>query len=93
MSVIIQINESNASRRVVPLPPLVQSNGTSACTNESGRTFGFMIGGIDYGSGGSISVVSSVMGTYCCLFAASKVSALGQGIVYYGGTSSSSTAA
>lgn len=92
MSVLIQLNESNASRRVVPLPPLVQSNGTSACTNESGRTFGFMIGGVDYGSGGSISAVSTVMGTYVALFAASKVSAMGQGMIYYGGTSSSSTA-
>lgn len=76
----------------MPLPPMVQSNGTSACTNESGRTFGFSIGGVDYGSGGSISAISTVMGTYVCLFAASKVSAMGQGFVYYGGTSSSSTA-
>lgn len=92
MSVIIQLNESNASRRVVPLPPLVQSNGTSACTNESGRTFYFSVGGIDYGSGGSISAISSAMGLYECLFAASKVSAMGQGRVYYGGVNSSSTA-
>jgi hypothetical protein len=92
MSVIILVNQSNASQRVVPLPPLVWSNGTSACTNESGRTFGFSIGGVDYGSGGSISAISTVMGLYVCLFATSKASAIGQGFVYYGGTSSSSTA-
>jgi len=92
MSVIIQLNESNASRRVVPLPPLVQSNGTSACTNESGRTFYFSVGGVDYGSGGSISAISAAMGLYECLFSASKVSAMGQGRVYYGGVNSSSTA-
>lgn len=94
MSVLIQLNESNASRRVVPLPPMVQSNGTSACTNESGRTFFFSVGGIDYGSGGSISAISSAAGLYECLFSASKVSALGQGRVYYSsGTALPSTTA
>jgi hypothetical protein len=71
---------------------LVQSNGTSACTNESGRTFYFSVGGVDYGSGGSISAISSAMGLYECLFSASKVSVMGQGRVYYGGVNSSSTA-
>ena len=83
MSTIILLNQSSASLRCVPLPPLVQSNGTSACTNESGRTFYFSIGGVDYGSGGSISVISSTLGLYECLFAASKVSVAGQGRVYY----------
>lgn len=83
MSVTILLNESNASRRVVPLPPLVQSNGTSSCTNESGRTFFFSVGGIDYGSGGSISAISAGAGLYECLFSASKVSVMGPGRVYY----------
>lgn len=83
MSIVIKINESVASQRVVPLPPLVQSNGTSACTNESGNTFFFSVGGIYYGSGGSISAVSSAIGLYECLFSASKVSVLGQGAVHY----------
>lgn len=83
MSVIIQLNESNASRRVVPLPPLVQSNGTSACTNESGATFFFSVGGVFYGSGGSISAISAPIGLYEALFSASKVSTLGQGAVHY----------
>lgn len=83
MSTIILLNQSNASRRVVPLPPLVQSNGTSACTNESGATFFFSVGGIYYGSGGSISAISAPLGLYECLFSASKVSVLGQGRVMY----------
>lgn len=92
MSVIIKLNESSASLRVVPLPPLVQSNGTSSCTNESGRTFYFSIGGVDYGSGGSVSAISAAMGLYTANFSASKVSVAGQGFVYYGGPNSSSTA-
>lgn len=83
MSTIILLNQSSASQRVVPLPPLVQSNGTSACTNESGRTFYFSVGGVDYGSGGSISAISATLGIYECLFSASKVSVSGQGRVYY----------
>jgi hypothetical protein len=83
MSVIIKLNESSATLRVVPLPPLVQSNGTSACTNESGATFFFSVGGVYYGSGGSISAVSAPIGLYECLFSASKVSVQGQGAVHY----------
>jgi len=83
MATIILLNQSNASRRVVPLPPLVQSNGTSACTNESGATFFFSVGGVFYGSGGSISAISAPLGLYECLFSASKVSVQGQGRVYY----------
>jgi hypothetical protein len=89
----IKLNESNASRRVVALPSLLSASATtSAATNESGRTFYFSIGGVDYGSGGSISAVSAAMGLYTCNFADSKVSVLGQGFVYYGLPTSSLTA-
>jgi len=87
MSIRIVLNESAASKRCVPIM-CFRSNGTSAATNESGRTFMFSIGGAFYGSGGSISAVSAVDGMYMCNFAASKVSVLGQGMVMY----SSSTA-
>src|SRR2546425_11389338 len=87
MAVIILNNESIASNRCVPLW-CVQSNGTSAATNESGRTFMFEIGGVFYGSGGSISPVSPVGGLYTCIFSASKISVTGVGPVMY----SSSTA-
>jgi hypothetical protein len=91
--ILLKLNESNASLRVVPLPSLISaSNGTSAATNESGRTFYFSIGGVDYGSGGSISAVSAVMGIYTCNFSASKISVSGPGMVYYGGPNSSATA-
>lgn len=83
MSVILVLNQSSASLRNVSLPPLVQSNGTSACTNESGRTFFFELGGTDYGSGGSLSAISAAAGLYTCNFSASKVSVVGQGSVYY----------
>lgn len=83
MSVVLLVNQSGASLRNVPLPPLVQSNGTSACTNESGRTFFFELGGVDYGSGGSLSAISANAGLYTCNFAASKLSVTGQGSVYY----------
>lgn len=83
MSVQLVLNQSGASLRNVPLPPLVQSNGTSACTNESGRTFFFELGGVDYGSGGSLSVISAAAGLYTCNFSASKISVTGQGSVYY----------
>jgi hypothetical protein len=83
MSVVLVLNQSSASLRNVPLPPLVQSNGTSACTNESGRTFFFELGGVDYGSGGSLSVISANAGLYTCNFSASKISLTGQGSVYY----------
>ena len=60
-----------------------QSNGTSAATFESGRTFNFAMGGVFYGSGGSLSVVSASDGAYMANFSASKVSVLGHGMVIY----------
>ena len=82
MAVFIELNESVASRRCVPMW-CVQSNGTSAATNESGASFFFSIGGVDYGSGGSLSAISANAGLYSANFAASKVSVVGQGFTYY----------
>lgn len=82
MAIQILINESDVSRRAVPIW-LVQSNGTSAATNESGRTFMFSIGNRFYGSGGSLSAVSAIDGLYDCVFSASKISVLGPGQVMY----------
>jgi hypothetical protein len=82
MSIDILVNESAASRRCVPIM-CFQSNGTSAATNESGRTFTFAIGGAFYGSGGSLSAVSGIDGAYMACFSASKVSVLGPGMVMY----------
>src|SRR2546429_6444419 len=82
MAVTILLNESVGSNRCVPLW-CVQSNGTSACTNESGATFNFEIGGVYYGSGGSLSAVSANMGLYTCIFNASKVCVPGVGLVMY----------
>lgn len=76
------LNESTASRRCVPIW-LVGSDGTSPATGESGSTFFFYLGGADYGSGGSLSAVSAGGGHYSCNFAASKLSVLGSGAVYY----------
>ena len=82
MAFQILINESNASRRAVPIW-LVGSDGTTPVTNASGATFMFHIGGAFYGSGGSLSVVSASAGEYVCAFADSKVSVLGPGVVMY----------
>jgi hypothetical protein len=91
--ILLKLNESSASLRVVPLPPLLRvSDSTSAATNESGRTFYFTIGGVNYGSGGSISAISEAMGLYTCNFAASKISVSGPGMVFYGLPTSSLTA-
>lgn len=62
---------------------LVGSDGTSPATGESGSTFFFYMGGVDYGSGGSLSATSAGAGHYSCNFSASKISVLGQGAVYY----------
>src|SRR5689334_2832258 len=82
MAIFLTLNESSASSRVVPMW-CVQSNGTSAATNESGATFNFSIGGVYYGSGGSLSAVSANMGFYTANFSASKISVMGQGFVMY----------
>jgi hypothetical protein len=82
MAIRIKLNESNASRRCVPIW-LVGSNGTTPITSASDKTFTFSLGGVFYGSGGSLSGVSSADGLYDCVFAASRVSVLGAGQVMY----------
>lgn len=82
MAIFLTLNESSASSRCVPMW-CVQSNGTSAATNESGRTFFFSLGGVDYQSGGSLSAISANAGLYSANFSASKLSVMGQGFVYY----------
>lgn len=76
------LNQSSASLRCVPLW-LVGSDGTSPATGESNSTFFFYLGGVDYGSGGSLSAVSAGAGHYSCNFSASKLSVVGQGAAYY----------
>jgi hypothetical protein len=91
--ILLKLNESSASLRVVPLPPLLRGSATtSAATNESGRTFYFSMGGVNYGSGGSLSAISEAMGLYAACFSASKISITGPGAVYYGLPTSSLTA-
>lgn len=81
-NVQLVLNQSNASRRCLPMW-LVGSDGTSPATGESGSTFFFYMGGVDYGSGGSLSATSAGAGHYSANFSASKISVLGQGAVYY----------
>ena len=91
--ILLKLNESNASLRVVPLPSLLSASAsTQYAINESGRTFTFSIGGVYYGSGGSLSAVSAACGMYTCNFSDSKISVTGPGAVYYGGAGSSDTA-
>lgn len=82
MAFRILLNESSASRRCVPIW-IVGSDGTTPITNASDKTFTFEIGGVFYGSGGSLSATSSVDGMYTCNFRASKVSVMGPGQVMY----------
>jgi len=91
MAIQIQLNESNASRRNVPIW-CVQSNGTSAATNESGNSFLFSQGGVFYGSGGSISAISALAGLYMCNFKDSRLSVMGPGLVHYSSTTALTTA-
>src|SRR5690349_17928463 len=81
-SVQLVLNQSSASLRCVPIW-LVGSDGTSPATGESNSTFFFYLGGVDYGSGGSLSATSAGAGHYSCNFSASKLSVTGQGAVYY----------
>src|SRR5207302_539559 len=63
MPIFITLNESSASSRCVPVWT-VQSNGTSAATNESGATFFFSLGGVDYGSGATVGAGNFAPGVY-----------------------------
>lgn len=78
----IFLNESTASRRCVPIW-CVQSNGTSAATNEGGGVFQWGLGGVSYGTGGTLSAISAIDGSYMANFRASVLSLAGPGVVQY----------
>lgn len=86
MSLFIELNESNASLRVVPLW-LVQSNGSSAATHESGGQPQLILGGNFLGNtSATLSVASANAGEYFVTLAASEVSVAGLGAVTYSST-------
>lgn len=79
----IDLNESNASKRVIPIW-CVQSNGSSAATNESGGQPQLMLGGAFLGNTvNTLSSVSVLAGEYYSLLSTSEVSTEGIGAVYY----------
>lgn len=84
----IDLAESNASKRVIPIW-CVQSNGSSAATHEAGGQTTWMFGGAFMGSTNTtLSATSAINGEYYMVLATSEVSVEGVGAVYY----SSSTA-
>lgn len=83
MALLIVNNESNASRRVVPVSA-ISSNGTSPCTLEAGGQPQWMMGGVYKGNtSGTLSAASAGRGEYFVVLTASEVSLVGQGCVYY----------
>lgn len=79
----IDLNESNASKRVVPIW-CVQSNGTTPAALEAGGQPQLMLGGAYLGNtSATLSAVSAARGEYYVLLATSEVSAEGVGAVYY----------
>lgn len=83
MSYAIQVDESNASRRVVYLWA-VQSNGTSAATNEAGGQPRMSVGGLSmWTTANTLSAISANAGLYSLVLGASDISLLGQGTVQY----------
>lgn len=83
MSYAIQVNESTASRRVVYLW-CVQSNGTSAATNEAGGRPRMSVGGLSmWTTENTLSAISANAGLYSLLLGSSDISLLGQGTVQY----------
>lgn len=83
MTISIQQWDSNASRRIIPLW-CVQSNGTSAATNEAGGQPQFMMGGVYKGAtANTLSAWSANAGEYYIALTASEISVLGQGVVRY----------
>jgi len=83
MTFTIKINESNASRRAIPMW-LMTSDGTSPAASEADNDIDMQIGGVFYPSVGSISAVSANQGAYVGIFNASKLSVLGPGELLYG---------
>lgn len=83
MSYAVQVNESNASRRVVYLW-CVQSNGTTPAANEAGGQPNMSVGGLPmWASAATLSVISATAGHYGLVLGASDVSLLGQGTITY----------
>lgn len=83
MSYAVQVDESNASRRVVYLW-CVQSNGTSAATNEATGRPHMSVGGLSmWTTANTLSAVSANAGHYSLVLGASDISLLGQGTILY----------
>lgn len=83
MSYAVQLDESNASRRVVYLW-CVQSNGTSAATNEAGGRPLMSVGGLSmWTTANTLSAMSANAGHYSLVLGASDISLLGQGTILY----------
>ena len=88
MSYAVQLDESNASRRVIYMW-CVQSNGTSAATNEAGGRPRMSVGALSmWTTANTLSAISANAGLYSLVLGASDISLAGQGVVGY----SSSTA-
>lgn len=83
MSYAVQVNESNASRRVVYLW-CVQSNGTSAATNEATGQPRMSVGGLPmWTTANTLSAISANAGLYSLVLGTSDISLLGQGTIQY----------
>lgn len=79
----IDLNESNASKRVIPIW-CVQSNGTTPAALESGGSAQLMFGGAYLGAtAANLSAWSAAAGEYYVLLGTSEVSAEGIGAVRY----------
>ena len=92
MSYAIQLNESNASRRVLYMWG-VGSNGTTPANGETGGQPTFSIGGVTKGStNGVLSAFSANAGQYFVVLSSSNVSVIGQGLVRYNSASCLETA-
>lgn len=85
-------NESNQTRRVLPLW-CVGSNGTSPATTEAGGQPTWMIGGLYKGATtNTLSAWSANAGEYFVILTQSETSLLGQGVVRYSSAGALETA-
>lgn len=79
----IDLNESNASKRVLPIW-FVKSDGSSAATNEAGGQPQLMFGGAYLGNtSATLSAWSAAVGEYYVVLGTSEVSAEGIGAIRY----------
>lgn len=91
MSQMIQLDESNASRRVVYLWSVL-SNGTSPAQFEAGGQPQVSVAGLaPWNSAGTLLAINSTNGEYAVNLGASDVSVLGPGIVRYSSSSALET--